>query len=303
PDGKRALARMHTGICLWNVEDGRVLNHLSPWGGDLAVVAVCYPRDDTAYCVFLDRWGAFTRWNAHTGKLDSHTLGEGRHQLAPEIAWEPPHVLSLSADGRRAAVLDPLQPHQFWDIDFNELFIRTVPFPDALRVTTLAWVDGDRLLLGCERDGSLHLAKLTDGNLRVLRSFPSPLSEKGRLWVAPDGRHVCVLNRELCPCVDNLEDGKEFHRLCVRIGVPRVLTFSPDSQYLFWVDRDEAVHVWDLSADREVRCYRQLRSVVLEKLRISAHPPTGLAVRPDGEAAMSTRGDGQVRLWILDHQQ
>ncbi|MBI1915608.1 MAG: WD40 repeat domain-containing protein [Planctomycetes bacterium] len=303
PDGKRALGRMHNGVCLWNVEDSRVLNHLPRGQGDLRVAAVCYPRDDTAYCVFLDRWGALTRWNAHTGKLDSGVLGVERHPLAPLTAWDHPHLLALSADGRRAAVIDPLEAHQLWDINFDEHLIRPVPLPDALPVTGLAWIDGERLLLGCKRDGSLHIAAFVDGTLRVLRSFPSPLAERGQLWVSPDGRHACVLNRELSPCVGNLEEVKDFQPLGGRIGLTRVATFSPDSRYLFWVDWDEVVHVWDLPAGREVRCYRQFRSLVLEKLRIVAHPLTGLAVRPDGKVAMSTRGDGQVRLWELDHEQ
>ncbi len=94
---------------------------------------------------------------------------------------------------------------------------------------------------------------------------------------------------------------RDFHSLGSMTERIRFATFSADSKYLFWVTRDEAVHVWDLMASREARCYRQHSSFVLELLGMTSPAIRGLAVSPDGKLAMSTTGSGLVRLWKLNH--
>lgn len=304
PDGQRAIAQLSRGIYLWNVTDGTVVNRLLHAGSSsIASAVVRFPSDDKPYCVFIDREGLLVRWNAQTGKLDGGFLGAGPRTVTPEQYWKHPYVLAVSPDVRRAVVVNPLEEPCLHEIDFETRAKRQIALPSKSPVSAISWVDAERLLLGSKKDGSIQVVRLADGRLQVLRSLMTPFAERGRMVVSPDGRHLCVFNSYGSPPhLISLDEGSDSQTDCATSAKTTAAAFSPDSRYLYWVGAHEVVHVWDIAGSREVRSYRQHRTVAGEWLHIQSRFISTLAIRPDGKVAMSTDGTGLVQLWKLDHE-
>jgi WD40 repeat protein len=264
---------------------------------------VKYPSNDRPVCVLVDSLGMVTCANPIDLTLNQRPLGGRLREVDRQDAWKNPFVVSLSPDGSRVAVANSEDGREVWDIDFETLQMKAIPLKEIPSISALAWVDNQRLLLASQRDNTVRLATLTDDSLLVQHTFSSHVAPPTQMIVSPDGQHACIRNyRARAPLAVALRDGAEFDQIS---GQSRrwvtAVTFSPDSRYLLWADWEGLVHVWHMAESCEVRCYRQHRSDILDLFKMSPHWIGALAVRADGNLAMSTGRDGKVRLWRLDH--
>lgn len=303
PDGQRAVtADFRGGAYLWNLKDGQMLWR-RPMSDPYGVVVVRYPADDKAYCLFLNRDGLLTRWEAHTDQRSSSYLdGLPRPYTRPPNRLCP-FLLALSPDGQRAAVVDVREERRLWIVELDSGRPKHFAVPTAVPVTALAWIGRDRILLGCAGSGTVHEVRVGTERLDAQRSFNAPLDDYSQLMVSPDRQRFCVFNlRQSPPLLIRFEDGAES-----RVGPPsarsKVVRFSKfGGAYLYWVGSRDDVHVWDVGAAREVRCYRQHRSFVAKWLALTQRDIAGLAISPEEKGAVSASEYGKVRVWELDHE-
>lgn len=303
PDGQRVIAADNSaGAYLWTLNDGQILQRrrLRDGGG---VVVVRYPANDKAYCLFLNRYGLLTRWNAHTDESTSCYIDGLPRPYKNDLGRACPFLLALSPDGRRGAVVDVREDRLLWIVELDEGRPKDFAVPTAAPVTALAWIDHDRLLLGCAGDGAVHEVRIGADGLDKQRSFNTPLDRVGEIMVSPDRQRFCLFGlSQSPPLLIRFEDGAT-----IRVGGPaarsRVVRFSKyGGAYLYWVAQGDDVHVWDVSQEREVRCYRQHHTHVGNAFQIRPRRVAGLAICPDEKRAVSADGNGKVGVWELDHE-
>lgn len=303
PDGQRVItADNWAGAYLWTLDDGQVVQRRR-LGDVCGAVVVRFPANDKAYSLFLNRYGLLTRWNAHTDEIVSCYIDGLPRHYKHDVARLTPFLLALSPDGRRGAVVDVREDRLLWIVELDEGRTKDFAVPTALPVTALAWIDHDRILLGCGGDGSVHEVRIGADRLDKQRSFNTPLDRMGEMMVSPDRQRFCLFGLGKSPPVlIRFEDGAT-SRVSGPAARSRVVRFSKyGGAHLYWVRPDDGVHVWDVSQEREVRCYRQHHTLVGKLFQIRSRHVAGLAICPDEKRAVSADGNGKVGVWELDHE-
>ncbi len=186
---------------------------------------------------------AFTNWQ--TGQLGVKDLGTGEDRyLNPAAPESPayPYALRFAPDGRRIAYAWHNQEgsNELRVINVDGSGVRTL-LPDVRRIKPHDWSpDGNHVLAGV--DGSAVLISVSDGSLKVLKTFDwrSPLEMR----FSPDGRYIAydLLRREDSATRDIYllaADGSREIPLVEDPAVDRVLDWTPDgTRLLFDSDRD-----------------------------------------------------------------
>ncbi|MFQ5891022.1 MAG: hypothetical protein ACE5JR_13420 [Gemmatimonadota bacterium] len=200
-------------------------------------------RDVTGSVSPDGRYYAFTNWQ--TGQLGVKDLGTGEDRYLNPAAPESPEYpfsLRFAPDGRRIAYAWHTEDGstELRVINVDGSGVRTL-FHDVRGIQPHDWSpDGNHVLAGV--DGSAVLISVSDGSLRVLKTFDwrSPLEMR----FSPDGRYIAydLLRREDSATRDIYllaVDGSREIPLVEGPAIDRVLDWTPDGQrLLFDSDRD-----------------------------------------------------------------
>jgi WD40 repeat protein len=269
PHGRRLLtgSGFRDGtVRLWDLETGRPLkSFLGRHTADVMRVAF---SPDGHRGLSAGRDSSVKLWDVETGK------GIRFLQMRGAPVWDAVFL----PDSKRALCAGEGKGIVLWDLETGKV---TSPLAgQAGVVLTLRLLpDGHRVLSG-GHDRTVRLWDVQTGKeLHRFKDFPGDVR---KVMVSPDGRQaLCRCNGELWLLdVETLELVERFPQ-GVWDGA-----FAPDSRRILYGGRDEALHLWDVAARKEIGRFKGHQQFV-----------QGVAFSPDGLHAVSGGDDNTVRMW------
>jgi WD40 repeat protein len=270
----------------------------------------------------IDAW-AVGIWDARAGR--------GLREVDPD-AWAPLAAVALRPDGQRLAVARADGDIHLWDVEKGEMIRPVGKFPGGC--AALAFSANGRLLAGACGDGRV---RVWDGHSgKPLFSVAGPAVPLRAVAFAPDGKQLAVAAADGVVTVWNMPAPlplvvghwpRRVHTLAARRDDAPFLAYSPDGRRLASAGRGGTVHVWDVTAakevftssagaavnhlaispdgrrlalaceDRTVRVWDAGRGRELFALRGHAKPVAYTAFRPDGTHLVSLGLDESVKVW------
>jgi eukaryotic-like serine/threonine-protein kinase len=277
PDGAVLATTGPTGVCLWDVATGRLLDRLPV---------------EQATDVRFDPRG---RWLFAVGQMafryDLRRGPSGAWQVGPYTVWPPdcrrPFQLAGDPEGKLLAVVDRFQLVSLARPGGEEPPVRLVAYDNVSFVAVSP--DGELVATGPQRGSTVRVWQARDGQL--LKRLPA--GETAGVSFSPDGRRLLVLEAEggcRCYAVDGWQLVSERHDPGVGFTRGYRVAFHPDGRTMAEVFDRVSVRLTDLDSGEE-------RAVLPVP---ESHNLAAYAFSPDGRwlAAVTVRGG--IQLWDLD---
>ena len=238
----------------------------------------CAPDGDGA----VDRRG--WEWHHLKGILHSDllTIPAAHGGFVTDLAFSPDGRRLLTAGG--IPFRDPPPDAvRVWEVWGETAGRKVREFPHLGMVWAAAYVADGRQVVWSGSDGTVRAADAETG--RALWSRPLPPKSHPVIAVSPDGRRYAASDSEGRVWVWDTATGRETFATRAGDRAPIGLAFAPGGDRLA-VALPDAVRVWDVAADREVRA--------LPHANWSRGRP---AFSPDGRLVAQGTADGLVRVW------
>jgi WD40 repeat protein len=233
PDGLN-LASTGEGVCLRDVDSGKVLHQLGDQGQRFGSVAF----SGDSRLLAGGAYGAISVWGTATGKLVHQLRGH------PDGTWS----LIFTPDNQSLVVLGGWNQRHLSCVDLKtgqERWRKDCPFEELQCVAlspdgqTLAWGGGMR------SHGGIHLCNAATGKeIRFLDATKAPCAA---LTFSPDGKTLVSGGWSSDPSIRlwNVATGKLQRRLEGHRGAIRCLAFAPDGRRLASASTDTTILIWD----------------------------------------------------------
>jgi RNA polymerase sigma factor (sigma-70 family) len=221
--------------------------------GKLADVMVV--TEDGKELVTADRENGVECWDRRTGSVCRRIPAEPDHRKA----WLPAQAITLSDDGRKAALADPKGIIHILDVradsDIQRFPNRDVPVEEIA-------LAHDSLLAARSKNGSLQVWDVRAGPepRRIVQSGRAGDGRKidpfprGELAISRDGKLLAWVGHEEARPVHvyDVAKGQEVYSLGKYKGNRRFITFSPDGHKLASLSDESPGEVWDIAAGKEM---------------------------------------------------
>jgi WD40 repeat protein/predicted Ser/Thr protein kinase len=287
PDGRRALSgSLDKSVRLWDLDKGQEIRTFV--GHQEAVHSVAFSPDGRQA---LSAGGtrehgddALHLWDVESGKEIRRLTGH--EHAVTGLAFLP--------DGTRAVSGSLDNTVRLWDLEEGmEVCMLSTAKKANISSYHQVWsmalsADGRRVFYGL-RTGTAHLVDVETSE--EIHSFQARKSSFVGAAVAPDGRQACASSTgregsEVTLYLWDLQSGKEVRRFDERYGRVERMAFLPDSRRLL-LGIDSDLVLWEAASGRQLGRWSHPNGI------------TGLAVFADGRYALTSSGDGSVRLWGL----
>jgi WD40 repeat protein len=214
-------------------------------------------------------------WDVTTEKKISQTIHDGAVTV---VTFSPDgkYVASGSEDGI-VRLWNPITGKEITHLRLDS------------RVSGASFVpNGKYLVASGIYDKTLHVLEMSTG--KEISFLPqSPLNYEDDSWIivylSPDSRYLASvdINNPNSAIIWEIATGQEVSRIAQE-GI-RLISFSPDSQYVVSGDSDRTVRLWETATGKEIRTLTHDR--VVESVVFS----------PDGKYVASGSVDKTARLW------
>jgi hypothetical protein len=231
--GRTLLVAQGKSLALWDVESRRELRRFERGATTGTASIVFTPAGDA---VLFPDGGAVRMVEVATGVERARFEGGA------------PGAASLSADGRRLAVLADERTAVIRDARTGQVLSRLAGWSTPVKWEPVCMSPlGRRVLTGVSRERLVRLWDAETGvALRTYSRFPAPVTA---LFVAPDGDIVFAGCGDGAGRLFEIESGRE---IATFTGVYESLGFSPDGRRLLTAQTDGTVRLWETETGREV---------------------------------------------------
>jgi WD40 repeat protein len=307
-DGERIFSTCRSGVCIWDVETGTVLETRDvgrAWDNSNRSVSVSSPAQtmalslDGQIAVSACRDGLMRVWNVQTGQV-LHAF-KAPVDTVMSVALSPDNKIVVVGGRDKKPDDSRVGNLRFWDVETGETLQVIEGHTDW--VTGVAYAPDGQTILSGSSYGILRMWDVTTGE--ALKVFESPCqAADGYCGVSgaafsPDGHTVlagyCIdgywgdwwsCSRSAIGLWD-VETGESLRIMEVPDDVTSV-AFAPDGQAVLSGSKDGILRLWDVATGRMLRVFedagRGVRSV---------------AFTPDGRTVLSgyDSWDNTVRVW------
>jgi WD40 repeat protein len=273
PDGKKGLSGSADGILrLWDLESGNLLGSCP--GSTIGIFDLAFLPDGRALAC------------GDTKAIRLCDLAAGKEIKSLTGFSGNVNCLAVSADGSRALSGSGKMIYT-WDLSSGKESGRSDTLPSV--VDTVAFLPGDRALVGTSRDGLVYVTELkmppTPG-----RQLKAPARSSGRALAATaDGKRALIGSSDGMLSLWDLEKGQEILHWPSNQQFVLSVAVTADGSRALSGGADKTIRLWDVDAGKELHSFTGHTGAV-----------SSVAFAPDGKRALSTgREDRTMRLWRL----
>jgi serine/threonine-protein kinase len=196
--------------------------------------------------------------------------------------------VAFSPDGRLAVSGGSRGIVELWEVATGKTLQQCVGHPQTVRCVAFS-PDGKLIASGSD-DGTLRLWTAADGRAEKVIERLGPIYS---VVFSADGMRILAGGLRTEAYVLDVTTGSLLRRFP---GHPRAVNgvaFSPDGRWALtgsgqFLDKDNALRLWELSTDKEARLFEGHTS-----------PVTCVAFSPDSRSALSASSDETIRLWDI----
>jgi WD40 repeat protein len=282
PDGKLAASASANVVTLWDLDRPRRLD--GPMSLPNPIWAIAFSPDGKTLAVGSGN-RSITFWNPAIRFMMSRLpAGDDSARTMPLYYQKR---IAFSPDGKTLAAARGDSTIMLWDVPSHGVHSRSLPVPDSLTYTCVAFSpDGTRLAIG-SRWGAL-LYDLTPGarsRYRVLRQKDEDVIT---LAFSPDGKRLAASSLNHSTVLWDVETGRPTSTVLPQRGNVSTLAFNVRGDTLLGASYVESISRWELDSGQ-----------TLEPLRGHSAVVTDLAISRDGTRMISAGMDGTLVLWNL----